>query len=141
MNAIECHGYPSRAAAVRSYRIEHPHATHQEVADALWIPVDAVHNASRNHDRPSCVRRKVTPERTLALLPMLDGPGDRHEDCQRYLDCLSRAASVDGEAHCPEECPAYCAVSPDYYRAQAMVPRESGPGWASPHLQHAGLTW
>ncbi len=66
--------------------------------------------------------------RALALLPMLSGPGDRHEDCQRYRECLDRASKVGGHAHCPEACTSYRPEGREVLREAGMVRRVSFGG-------------
>jgi hypothetical protein len=95
-------------------------------------------SSSRYHDvinrkprrPPNCTGGAwVSPrdeERRIKLLPMLPGAGDRHDECQSYTGCLTRAAIVGGEAHCPEACREYRAI-PEEVRFQTAltVRRES----------------
>jgi hypothetical protein len=135
-------GYPSKVAAIKAFRSAHPDSTVPQIALALHLSNDDVYNAlrpTRPSERGAGHRRPVDPNRKSKLLPMLDGAGDRKEDCRLYEACLTRAAIQGGEAHCPAKCADYRAVPEDYFRAEAMVSRDHG---TAVHLRTVGRgTW
>ena len=121
---------------IRAYAAEHPNERHVDVAKALGVTPARCYNAMRQRGgRPPSTDY---PERRKRLLPMLPGEGDRHDDCQRYDQCLTRAAIVGGDAHCPE-CREYKAVPAEVRRQTALtVPRESLSGVA---VYLRGTSW
>ena len=122
---------------IRAYAAAHPDERHADVARALGVATSRCYNAMRQRGgRPPSTDY---PERRKKLLPMLPGEGDRHDDCQRYEVCLTRAAIVGGDAHCPEVCSQYAEVPAEVRRTIALtVPRESCSGVA---VYLRGTTW
>ena len=122
---------------IRAYAAAHPDDRHVDVARALGIAPARCYNAMRTRGgRPPSTDY---PERRKKLLPMLPGEGDRHDDCQRYDACLTRAAIVGGDAHCPEVCSSFAAVPAEVRRTIALtVPRESRSDVA---VYLRGSTW
>lgn len=129
MNIRPTNGHPSITHAVRAYRKEHPEHTGEQVAAALGITRRQVENVHYQDERRSAEKRGQATKREIEaarLLPMLAGPGDRHSECQRYEACLTRAAAINAEAHCPEACAEYKAIPREHYLTKAiLVPRVS----------------
>lgn len=131
----------SNAERIRQYVKDHPEATPIDVTNALGLSRKAYFDAFRDYSsgkgqgtRPPSIDYQ---ERARKLLPMLSGAGDRHEDCRSYETCLTKAASMNCEAHCPESCTDYRQVPREYYRALGMVRREAQTGVAV-HLRTVG---
>lgn len=75
------------------------------------------------------------PNSETRRLPVLvDGPGERREDCTSHQDCLgrfvksTRGRRVANFAQCPDGCTSYEAIPREWHLEQATQPREPQGG-------------